>query len=151
MLYILGDLFKSIPKNKHVLIPHVCNDIHLMGKGFVIPLCMRWPHVKKEYVAGQPPLGTTQFVEAEKNDIFRVVVANMVAQHETIRTIRRPIRYEALVGCMSQVRDFCLKNDFDIICPKFGSGNAGGNWHFIEELIEEIWEGKGIFVTVHEV
>lgn len=149
MLHVVGDLFKDIPKNKHILIPHVCNDIYLMARGFVVPLCLRWPHVKELYKSEQAPLGTTQFVEAEKNDVFRIVVANMIAQHETIRTIEKPIRYLALANCMSQVRDFCLENNFEIICPRFGSDYAKGNWAFIEELIDEIWDG--IPVTVHSL
>jgi hypothetical protein len=38
-----------------------------------------------------------------------------------------------------------IKNNFDkentvqIHAPKFGSGLAGGNWNFIEELIKDIW------------
>ena len=35
----------------------------------------------------------------------------------------------------------------EIHCPKFGSGLAGGNWHFIENLIEDIW--TAYFVTVY--
>jgi hypothetical protein len=35
----------------------------------------------------------------------------------------------------------------EIHCPKFGSGLAGGNWAFIEDLIEDIW-GK-YSVTVY--
>jgi hypothetical protein len=31
-----------------------------------------------------------------------------------------------------------LFKDSDIYAPKFGSGLAGGNWEFIEELIDEI-------------
>jgi len=33
-----------------------------------------------------------------------------------------------------------------IHAPLFGSGLAGGNWDFIEELINEIWDGYDITV-----
>ena len=37
----------------------------------------------------------------------------------------------------------------EIRCPMFGSGLAGGNWAFIEELIDEIWIGDyNVPVTV---
>jgi hypothetical protein len=35
-----------------------------------------------------------------------------------------------------------------IICPKFGSGLAGGKWDFIEELIIDCWCKQSIDVTV---
>lgn len=135
MKTITGDLFANLPEDKKLVIPHVCNDIYLMARGFVVPLCERWPQVKTEYVLHKYPLGKTQFLHVEDN----ITVANMIAQHETIRTIEKPIRYAALVKCMEEVLEYCQSNGYGVICPKFGSDMARGNWDFIVELIDEIW------------
>jgi len=77
----------------------------------------------------------------------------------------KPLQYAALGACMIQVvkrnhmagnrgqfdpgYDGERHNFFEIWCPKFGSGLAGGSWPHIEEMIRETWvESFGIDVTV---
>ncbi len=115
-------------------------------------------------------LGQLQWVRVDRRDITvseettrssDTFVVNMIAQHETIRNNGKPpIRYEALVKCMSEVRDRCVhqksivktwgSNPIEIHAPKFGSERAGGNWDFIAELIDELWLAHGIPVTIYE-
>jgi hypothetical protein len=40
-------------------------------------------------------------------------------------------------------------NSFEIHCPKFGSGIAGGNWNFISDLIQDIWGSYDVFVYTY--
>ena len=43
---------------------------------------------------------------------------------------------------MSDVRNYISNlgaDKIEIHCPKFGSGLAGGDWKFIEYLINDIW------------
>tara|TARA_Y100000034_G_scaffold134846_1_gene204514 strand:- start:1278 stop:1880 length:603 start_codon:yes stop_codon:yes gene_type:complete len=87
-------------------------------------------------------------------------VVNMIGQHETVRTNRKPISYEALTRCMANVRDRCIYHKslqgkwhncpMEIHAPKFGSDRAGGTWDFIEELIDELWLAHDIPVTIYE-
>lgn len=142
--YKVGDLFASLPSDRKVVIPHVCNDEYVMGSGFVVPLIRKWPQVYEQYRNNRPPIGESQFVVVEDN----IVVANMVAQHLTVRSHAKPIRYLHLANCMEQVRQFA-QGDYEIICPLFGAKLAGGNWDFIEELIDEIW--KELTVTVYQL
>jgi hypothetical protein len=45
-----------------------------------------------------------------------------------------------------------IQNNFDkeskiqIHAPKFGCGLAGGNWNFIENLIQDIWNSYNITI-----
>jgi len=132
----------------NVLIPHIVNDVGVWGSGVVIALSKEWPVTKKfkspEYHFHENPLfkpntlGATQFISPELN----ITVANMYAQ---TGVGGKPIRYEALVKCMRTIADYCefMLSEHNektvLICPKFGSLRAGGNWDFIEELINEIW------------
>jgi hypothetical protein len=65
----------------------------------------------------------------------------------------RPLNYFALIKAMNSINMY-IKTKLDpsekieIHCPKFGSGLAGGNWKFIENLIEDIW--PAYFVSVYE-
>jgi len=160
--YIKGDLFKLLPEDDNFkIIPHVVNDEGAWGSGFVVPVSEKWPmeleFESPEYVYRNEHesqnglvLGKVQWsYPVKSNQLSTVAVVNMIAQHQTIRSIEKPIRYEALISCMCEVRDQLLRRlemkgkwhnqDDEIHCPKFGSDRAGGTWEFIVELIEELW------------
>ena len=165
--YHKGDLFNMLPDHHGVVIPHVCNNMGGWGRGFVVALSKRWPdglspeHNYRHWYAsrgvkaashaanGTIPfeLGQVQFCKTTDTNI---TVANMIAQNGTVSDHNlKPIRYAALVSCMQQVSDHCHCQE--IHAPKFGSALAGGNWELIEELIEELWCGRGLSVHVYEL
>jgi hypothetical protein len=147
--YVKGDLFNYIDSNKRIMIPHVCNDLGLWGAGFVVPLGKKYPEAKKAYLdefkLEYNKLGVTIMHQVGQN----TYVANMIAQHKVGG--ERPLRYDSLCRCMNFVSEQCKIFNFEIYCPKFGSGLAGGNWRFIECLIQDFWVNQGIFVTVFEI
>lgn len=153
--YIKGNLFDNIPSIGLTYIPHCCNNIGVMGSGFVVPLCQRWEKVLSEYKrwykinSNTLFLGTCQYVQVELN----VCVINMIAQDGVVsRDNPTPIKYKALIECMSRVRDdISHLTSARIIAPKFGSGLAGGSWDMIEELIDELWTSNNIPVTIFEL
>lgn len=142
--------------NATVIVPHVCNNINLFGAGFASYLANRYPIVKENFhmLGNQAKLGNVQYVKILKDKMYHneLIVANMIAQNKTISpSNKRPLNYEALVRCMTNIRNHALdfkNNDIniEIHCPKFGSGLAGGNWLFINNLIEDIWSGIPVFV-----
>lgn len=148
--YVKGNLFDNIPTDRPVVIPHVCNDIGAWGAGFVVPLGNKYPKAKEDYLKWRNgrigffspfELGEVQYV---RND--NVVVANMIAQRGVGGP--RPLDYRGLVKCMLDVYRVCTKENrrWDIICPKFGSGLAGGDWNIIETYIKTIWEELDVTV-----
>lgn len=157
IVYRTGNIFKLLGMRKPIIIPHVCNDLGIMGAGFAKSVAIRWPHVYDRYKSlGSFVLGTTQFVEAEDG----VVVANMIAQKGLMHKNRSdiPLRYSALMSCMEQVsfyveelekklyRESYTKQP-NILCPKFGAGLSGGDWNLIQALIQEIWANKNVSVV----
>jgi hypothetical protein len=156
--YIVGDLFKLLPYETPVpkFIPHIVNNAFGFGSGFVVPLMTKWPETRVQYMA-QPiqVLGHTQFVKVKEAELPRyqidgveykrfeydnIWVAHMCAQNNTISASNpKPIKYAALAECMKQVAKACAAKRGEIWAPMFGSIRAGGNWSFIEELIDEIW------------
>ncbi len=152
---IRGDLFQNLPKNRPVLVAHICNDIGAWGAGFTAALDKHWPTVGKSYCAcvshnlskGFKVLGLNQ-TDYIDNDIL---VVGMIAQHGLPGVHNpAPLKYGALVECMQAVRSIYLANSegYEIHCPKFGSGIARGNWDVIESLIKELWVDQGIDVHV---
>jgi len=76
----------------------------------------------------------------------------MVAQ-KGVRTQNNPVplRYGALALCMYKTMLLARTLGFDIACPKFGCGLAGGNWEVIRSMIDEIWEDNGIETKVYYI
>ena len=135
----------------NVIIPHVCNNVNGFGAGFAGAVADRYPLVKQNFhmLGNDAALGYVQFVTDKQDPIYRnkLIFANMIAQNGLVgKTNARPLKYHALVACMSKVKKFADDlakgeegNGVEIHAPKFGSGLAGGNWNFITDLIEDIW------------
>ncbi len=142
-----------------VIIPHVCNNVNAFGAGFAGAVAKLYPIVKENYhLLGskflKSNLGYTQFVTVKHNDKYnhKLIFANMISQNGTIGSNnRRPLNYYALCKSMQGVNNF-IENNFDAVnkvqihAPKFGSGLAGGNWAFIQELIKDIWNNYSVFI-----
>jgi hypothetical protein len=146
-----------------VFVPHVCNNIDSFGAGFAAQVAERFPSVKQDYhLLGksflQKNLGYCQIIKVfeEPNYRHQLFFANMIAQNG-IRNYSnpRPLNYFALGQSMYKLSqhihkntEFLQHNDkVEIHCPKFGSGLAGGNWAFISDLINDIW--NKFFVTIY--
>ncbi len=155
--YVEADLFEHIKTiDGDIVIPHVCNNQGAWGKGFVIPLAQNYPQAREAYLKWHKneliessdghhqtddfDLGETQFVRV--GDESRVViVANMVAQ---VLGGERPLRYNHLATCMNYVA--VANQGYHIVAPMFGAGLAGGDWNFIEDLIEDCWGGHDVTI-----
>lgn len=141
--YLVGDLFQLIPTDtpSSKFICHIVNNQYAMGSGFVVPLMKKYPEVYPAYMnCPILALGETQFVPIQRNDEGPIWVSHMCAQNGLIGANNpKPIKYVALTQCMEKVAKCCAAKKGEIWAPMFGSLRAGGNWSFIEELINEIW------------
>ena len=161
--YVEGDLFDEIkPKlakpDHTVYLPHVCNNVNVWSGGFVVPLAVAYPAAKEEYKkqgAKGPDglvLGQTQYVHWQPNaNEATLIICNMISQNTTQPP--RPLMYNHLARCMTEIGYMAVnqraRTETEICCPMFGSGLAGGNWDFIEALIEDCWICNDIDVTVY--
>jgi hypothetical protein len=165
---INGDLFEHIKhiikagnNGSTVIVPHVCNNIDAFGAGFASAVAKNYPIVKENYhLLGlsflKNNLGYVQFVDVYKDSTYghKLIFANMIAQNGLINTNNpRPLNYLALTKSMVSVAKYIQQNFSDdhenkvqIHAPKFGSGLAGGNWNFIQDLIKDIWTNIPTFI-----
>lgn len=152
--YLTGDATYPQGSGPKV-IAHVVNNIGKWGSGFVLALNRRWAQPGQKYFewATHPSpsvpfrLGEVQFVQVEPE----LWVANMVAQHQTIRENSSPIRYESLRKCLRTVTDFCLEERASMHGPRFGSGLARGSWSVIQDLVNDEVVRQGIDVTIYDL
>jgi hypothetical protein len=165
---IHNDLFNYVEQHIYagnngtsIIVPHVCNNVNTFGAGFAGAVANRYPIVKENYhLLGnnflKNNLGYVQFIETNKDKTFghKLIFANMIAQNSTIsKTNPRPLNYLALVRCMVNVSNYISQNfssdsKIQIHCPRFGCGLAGGNWLFIQDLIQDIWSNTPVHVYI---
>jgi O-acetyl-ADP-ribose deacetylase (regulator of RNase III) len=145
--YITGDATK--PRGiGNKIVCHICNDQGLWGSGFVLSLARRWPETREAYKALHTDclvLGTVQIVPVKKD----ITVANMIAQHETIRTNDHPLDYAALEVCLRAVGQLAKLQGSSVHMPRIGCGLAGGKWELILPLIRESLIRENIDVYVY--
>lgn len=144
-----------------ILLPHICNNINAFGAGFARYIDQHYPIVKENFhmLGNKANLGYTQYISVETNKIVKsqIIVCNMIAQNGLINPKNtRPLNYGSLAICMHDIKNY-IKNlskqsidnmNYEIHAPRFGSGLAGGNWSFIENLIEDIWGNFSTFIYV---
>ena len=79
----------------------------------------------------------------------QLALATMVAQHGYGESAKPRIRYGALKTALDQLAEIALTRNATIHMPKIGSGQAGGNWDIISELIEDALCDRGVEVFVY--
>lgn len=155
-----GDLFADLEKAKSpwIIIPHVCNNIGGWGRGFVLAVEKHFPHAKELYLSKtEYVLGTGQICESipTANRIYWVY--NMIAQNGVCgENNKRPLHYGYLANCMSHLvtEIHYARNKLAhyptskpiIVCPRFGSDLAGGNFDVIREMIDVIWSDFDTYI-----
>ncbi|QFP75170.1 Appr-1-p processing protein [Deinococcus sp. AJ005] len=155
--YVVGDATKPEGAGPRILV-HVCNDIGVWGRGFVLALSKRYKQPEaafKDWAAGksdQPyELGRVQFVDVG-GDLH---VANLIGQHDIARKNRLtdlpPVRYEAIREGLARVKQNAQSLGASVHMPRIGAGVAGGDWSVIESIVREELTAHGISATVYDL
>jgi len=143
--YLVGDATRpQMPGNK--IIMHCVNNQCKWGSGFVNALTARWwapkIHYRELYMIGKnPSLGSVQLVKVEED----ILVANIWGQDGVKGPNNpHPVRYSALEAGFKTLAGI---QNYNIICaPRLGAGLAGGQWEYIEDLIESTLSHKQVYV-----
>lgn len=136
------------------IIAHVVNDAtpNWGGAGFAVALKRRYKHIQRDFKTwalsfpDNFSLGNGCMISI-RNDLK---CYNMIAQRGYKNTGFPLIRYSALGQCLESLAELAKLEDSSIHMPRIGSGNAGGSWTIVEELISDTLLSKGIFVHVYD-
>jgi O-acetyl-ADP-ribose deacetylase (regulator of RNase III) len=154
--YVVGDATLPVGPGPKVL-AHVCNDEGKWGKGFVVPLGRRWPHVREAFfawhrgegVGGEPfELGQVQIAPAEPG----LWVANVIGQHGVLaRNGIPPVRHDAIRQALERVAAFAREHAACVHMPRIGCGLSGGTWDEVGRIVEHTLCDSGVNVTVYDL
>jgi len=136
--YVRGDA--SEPRTEGPgIIAHIVSDRARSwgGHGFVRDLISRYPDAREDYAAwastpGNLKRGAVHLAEVD-NDLW---IASLVAQAGHGEPAPRPrVRLGALCQALAALAEFARERDASIHMPPIGTGQGGGRWPEIRDLI----------------
>lgn len=155
--FITGDATNPIGQGNKIIC-HICNDIGLWGKGFVLAISKKWTAPQQQFLNWYNGRDNNSFgldqvhfvkVEHAPDEIW---VANMIAQCGVKPTNEGPpIRYEAVEKCLDKVYTKAKNTASSIHMPRIGCGLAGGKWDKIEPIIQNTLTLQDIPVFVYDL
>lgn len=175
--YLKGDAtVVQRSKTMTTVICHCCNAFGGWGRGFVVPLGMKYPKAKSDYVNFCLPF---QQSNVKRNELMgqlclskvedNIYVANIIGQYYYSRNQRdftnnigveakflptkdgRYVNYESIRSGFRKLLSLMKDAEFTVQMPKLGCGLAGGDWNIIEKIIVEELSTNDIQVYVYEL
>ena len=148
--YLFGDARRPRGTGKRI-IAHVVNDgTPNWGGGFALEVAKEWGFIQEEFRdwveqdRSNLSLGKIHWAEIEED----LSIVHMVAQRGYGRSTRPRIRYAALGDALDHLQEVASEQGASVHMPRIGTGQAGGNWELIRELIDErlVRRGTPVFV-----
>jgi O-acetyl-ADP-ribose deacetylase (regulator of RNase III) len=155
LTFLKGDATEPRAHGENIIV-HIVNDSASHWHGpFAAAITRKWPHVEASFTdwvksdRRRLVLGTCHRGQAEPN----LSVVSMVAQHGYGGSSQPRIRYAGLETCLLNVAAFVSRLDSGatVNMPKIGTGQAGGKWEIIEEIIRDTLVQYGVPVMVYEL
>ncbi len=154
IIYVRGDA--ASPRGAgQKLVVQVVNDAAFTwgGSGFAVAVRRKWPLSQELFTTqattdkGVLRLGTVVACRVEPD----VTVVSLVAQHGYGPSPRPRIRYGALRDCLLQVSKMATGLNATVHMPRIGTGQAGGSWPVVGEIISETLTKIGVSVVVYDL
>ena len=136
------------------LIAHIVNDkTSTWGGGFALGVRKKWPFVQhdfRDWVKSDErnlSLGNVHLSRIEDD----LAIVHMIAQHGYGPSNKPRIKYAALKESLDRLADIALNLNASVHMPRIGSGQAGGNWLLIRELVDERLVRRDVPVFVYSL
>lgn len=136
------------------LIAHVVNDkTPNWGGGFALEIRKRWKFVQDDFRewamsdSRNLSLGKVHVTHISDN----LGIVHMVAQSGYGKSTRPRIRYSALHESLERLAEVAAQSGASVHMPRIGTGNAGGNWQLIREMVDEAVTRHGVRVVIYDL
>lgn len=149
--YVRGDATKPYETGGERIIAHIVNDKTAnWGGPFALAVKRKWALAQSDFQewAGRNrnlSIGNVHFVKVAP----QLTIATMIAQKGYGDSTKPRIRYNYLKKCLDNLADFATERNATIHMPRIGSGQAGGNWDIISELVEDALCVRDLVVYVY--
>ena len=145
--YIQGDICDTELK----YIAHGVNCQNTMGSGVAKALYTKFPQVKDHYHGYCNNIGDSLLLLGDVQEIIvdDKTVYNCFTQLEFGYDGKKYVNYNAIALCFLYLSTH-VEMDGPLAIPKIGCGLAGGNWEFMEQLINDS-VGDRLEIWVYEL
>jgi O-acetyl-ADP-ribose deacetylase (regulator of RNase III) len=123
------------------------------GRSFAVAVKQKWPTTQRDFRTWVESnrrnlkLGQVHVVRAAEETF----VASMVCQSGYGPSVQPRIRYAALEETLKSVAEVAKKLQASVHMPRIGTGQAGGAWFIVEELIRSTLTNAGVSTTVYDL
>jgi O-acetyl-ADP-ribose deacetylase (regulator of RNase III) len=151
--FLKGDASQPRGSGTKLLLQIVNDKALTWGSGFARALRNRWPSAQRQFTdwAGSSRrefrLGAVQMSRVQDD----LLLASLVAQHGYGPSDKPRLRYAALEQCLLKVAELARQHSATIHLPRIGTGQAGGAWAIVEEIIEQTLGKQELDVTVYDL
>jgi len=151
--YLVGDATEPRGDGQRILAFVVNDRARSWGAGFGLAVQRKWPFVQREFELWKE----TEPLECKLGNVHETristdLLAMMMVCQRGYGPSRGPrIRYDALQQCLRKLGDEALASKATVHMPRIGSGQAGGSWDVISEMIEETLCSEGLDVVVYDL
>lgn len=153
MNFVHGDVLAAHGSGTKVICQLVNDQARVWGGGVARSAAKAFPNAQREFtnwISSIPKgkrLGDVHFARADKN----LFLASLVGQAGFGPSSTPRIRYAALEKCFEKISEFASANAASVHMPRLGSGQSGGSWDTVQELIQDALIADGIPVTVYDL
>jgi len=151
--YIRGDATQPRGTGPRIVAQIVSDSAFTWGAGFALAAREKWPTAQKNFRTWAQQghhhlrLGNVHVADVDE----RLAVASLIAQRGYGPSPRPRIRYMALKSCLDRLGGIAAERGATVHMPKIGSGQAGGSWSIVRELVQESICSRGVDVQVYEL
>jgi O-acetyl-ADP-ribose deacetylase (regulator of RNase III) len=151
--YLKGDATNPRGTGPRIVAHIVSNRGLIWGAGFGRAVRKKWPKVQDEFAkwaVGHHDdfhLGNIRLSRVDDS----LYIAHLVAQHGVGPSKTPRVRYGAVETCLQKLADFALAHNATVHMPRIGTGEAGGTWEIIGEIVEDTLCQKQVDVTVYDL
>jgi O-acetyl-ADP-ribose deacetylase (regulator of RNase III) len=151
--FVHGDVLKAEGPEPKVICQLVNDQARLWGGGVARSAAKAFPQAQREFsnwivsVPKSRRLGDVHFAQADKN----IYIASLVGQEGFGPSPAPRIRYAALEKCLEKISDFASSKSASVHMPRLGSGESGGSWDTVQEMVQDALIADGIPVTVYDL
>jgi Zn-dependent peptidase ImmA (M78 family)/O-acetyl-ADP-ribose deacetylase (regulator of RNase III) len=151
--FVHGDVLKAQGSETRVICQLVNDQARSWGGGVARSAAKAFPAAHRDFsnwITSLPKnrrLGDVHFAQTNQN----MFIASLVGQEGFGPSPTPRIRYAALEKCLAKISDFASSKSASVHMPRIGSGESGGSWDTVQEMVQDTLIADGIPVTVYDL
>lgn len=153
MVFVHGNVLKPVGAGPKVICQLVNDQARVWGGGVAREAAQKYPGAQKQFsewllqIPRRERLGHVHFSDIG-DDTF---IASLIAQEGYGASSSPRIRYAPLERCFFAVLRTALDHKASVHLPRIGTGQSGGAWDTVEEIIRDTLVAAGLHVTVYDL